>query len=612
MLIVQAVQDEIATPMLNPYSFGIPWPRAIARALIAMAMMLWPCVSWSGQTPTVLIQVDVNTAYTDSPEGLAVVETLLARLPAQTVSMPTGTSPSQLILDNFRVSTFDPNAISYLPGVYKLIESALLKLNGVERPEQLVAGRIKIPGLPKRALADFNPANPLNALPKLSIFSAERMAIPADAADVSELTLNGNSRVVEAGRPASQSTIVDVEIPVDEAAQLFKDEEIAGLIRAFNYPVTVNLAACETSGPGRDQDLANNVVKLLSDADATELSAALAGAKRRTTLFVLDTGWPSSVAFAYSRSALNELFDVIWKRLQLAPPKRSAAPAFQEPTNPHVKSIEMALQEFEAQDSKDMVRVVYVPLTKEQGSRQLLIELIQLNYLYSLATKSAAIAVPTSADIQRARQAAEVVVDRNLPAAWAGQEVRTDKAVIDAVLSLGRSFAEINQGTFFVNESWTTSHEVFQVFYPTPLRGLVVAAAGNSADDVVHRFRDFAQRSLLHRDTVAVVNTDSTGTRLCCTSVLATGFEDDTFAVGFDGRVTSSTCDSGCGTSFASPRVAWLLAASESLRLTVLDAATWQLSEFQRLRALRDSTKKGLGGFWIGPLQIVKREVPKS
>jgi len=587
------------------------------RMVAAFSIMLSPAIAFSQQKPpTVLIQVDVDTAYDDSPRSLELIEKLLDKLPSRTINVPTGTSPSRVILDNFRVSKFSQDAVSYRPNTYDLIERSVLQLNGVTRPEDLPAGKLRIPGLPTKALTNFNPGKALNALPKISLFGAELMSVPAGADQPADLTLTGEPELLEAGRPASQSTVVDIEVAATEAAELFKDEGLSELIRAFNYPVTVNLATCaspDPSGPDRNQQPAAPVFATLSPADATELGKMMGEAKRQTSVFVLDTGWPSQAAYQYSRNALHEVFDFIWSsKLKLKPPVRGGAAPFQEPSNSHVKSIELALQEFEQQDPKDMVRVVYMPLTKEQGARPMLIELLQLNYLYNLAFKSRFSTAPTGVDVKRAREAAEAVVDGTIPAVWSGQEVKTDKAVIDAILALGKSFAESKQGAFFVNESWTTHSEAFQVYYPSPLRGLVVAAVGNSNEDVIHAFRDFASRSLLHKDTVAVLNTDASGTRLCCTSVLAPGVENETFAVGFDGRVTSATCDGGCGTSFASPRVAWLLGASESLRMTTLDAATWQLTEFQRLRGLRDATKTGLGTFWLGPLQIIKREIPKS
>jgi hypothetical protein len=192
-----------------------------------------------------------------------------------------------------------------------------------------------------------------------------------------------------------------------------------------------------------------------------------------------------------------------------------------------------------------------------------------------------------------------------VPNQWVGQEVKTDKAILDALLWIGDKYAEKKDTVFFINESWTVPHEEFFVTYPSPLQGLVVAAVGNSGDNVNSTLRDFSQRCINNRDTLAVMNMNRGGQLICSSSTVDDQNLDDVLSVGFDGLVSDS--ENQCGTSFAAPRVAWLLAASESLRTQTIAFQTWGVRLHHRLRDARDPSANGLGKLRLDPVRFLQQ-----
>jgi hypothetical protein len=97
---------------------------------------------------------------------------------------------------------------------------------------------------------------------------------------------------------------------------------------------------------------------------------------------------------------------------------------------------------------------------------------------------------------------------------------------------------------------------------------------------------------------IAVMNMDASGSLQCDSSVVGGSFSS-TRAVGFDGRIPDD-----CGTSFAAPRVAWLIAAGESLRKSEISESLWAQHVSDTVRASR---KGGVGrsAFALDPLRLL-------
>jgi len=71
---------------------------------------------------------------------------------------------------------------------------------------------------------------------------------------------------------------------------------------------------------------------------------------------------------------------------------------------------------------------------------------------------------------------------------------------------------------------------------------------------------------------------------VCSSSYIDERDIDAAMAIAFDGRISADLC----GTSFAAPRVAWILAADESMRKQAIQPQRWSIELQKRLVALRD------------------------
>jgi len=79
-------------------------------------------------------------------------------------------------------------------------------------------------------------------------------------------------------------------------------------------------------------------------------------------------------------------------------------------------------------------------------------------------------------------------------------------------------------------------------------------------------------------------------------------------ATAFDGEVLGSAI---CGTSFAAPRIAWILAADEAVRKSALDPTTsWEVLLDLRLKKIRDSNASGFDIYLFDPIAFLKSSTP--
>jgi hypothetical protein len=250
-----------------------------------------------------------------------------------------------------------------------------------------------------------------------------------------------------------------------------------------------------------------------------------------------------------------------------------------------------------------------VPLTKEQNATPVLTDLLQTEYLRGFTNYSNKQVKPPKDLIKRSRETAENTISKSYPEKWSGDEVLTDKSILDAILDLGNLYANENHTVVFVNESWTVPHDEYHVYYPDPLNGIVLAAAGNANLNVISSHLDFAERSTNHKDTLAVMNRRPGESDFpCSSSFVGANVADEAMATAFDGEVLGSAI---CGTSFAAPRIAWILAADEAVRKSALDPTTsWEVLLDLRLKKIRDSNASGFDIYLFDPIAFLKSSTP--
>jgi hypothetical protein len=267
--------------------------------------------------------------------------------------------------------------------------------------------------------------------------------------------------------------------------------------------------------------------------------------------------------------------------------------------------VRRALQEFEGLDPNHHVKVVYIPLTQEQGAQDLLDILLVTSYLLMYQAEHPGAPIEKKV-LQTAKQNADGVVG-SLQKTWVGESINTDKALLDAVLWVGTAWADLKQTGFVVNESWTVPHNQYFVNYIEPPEGIVTAAVGNLGQNInsARSEVDFSQRCSTTLDTLAVMNLRPQDGSLCCSSMIDEQNVPTAMAAGFDGEVSGTDCASLCGTSFAAPRVAWIIAAGESLRSSAFDSSRWGLNVRSRIFSARQSGVQGFQATWLDTVRYL-------
>jgi len=585
---------------------------SFASMLIVSAALLATASSWGrageASEKQVLVQIIVNTAYDDSEASLQQIAAIISGLPQRRIRFRKDDNLSSLILKEYRVSTYKSDSPSYLPKTYKLIEQAILDANRLTRPEDIRPGTILIPELPPKALQKFNPDNPLNSAPILSVVPLSSMvAKKNEAGRASDYEFVGVPTVFNLGRPAAQSHAMDFLFTAALAKTVLSESAWQNaVIHVFNYPLSMTLGS--NGKPAVDAPVDHLV---LTDSQRKYIGDLLAAnAQRDVLVFVLDTGWPDATEYAVSRQTLNQLVHFaqnhfFGRDLGKLTPSRP----FEEPSNAHCKYVKRSLAEFRALDPANHIKVIYVPLTKEQDAAPLLIDLLQTEYLRGLTNYSRKQVKPAKDLIKRSRETAENTVRNSYPAKWSGDEVITDKSILDAILDFGNLYAKENHTVMFVNESWTVPHDEYHVYYPDPLNGIVLAAAGNAKLNVISSQLDFADRSINHKDTLAIMNRLPGQTDFPCgSSFVGINVVDEVMAIAFDGEVLGSTL---CGTSFAAPRIAWILAADEAVRKSALDPTTsWGVLLDVRLKKIRDRNASGFDKYLFDPIAFLQSSAP--
>lgn len=551
------------------------------NALLPVAILVAATSLAQTPEPVVYVRVPVGDAlYDDDSASLAQFHALLSQARLREVQKNPAESINEVIAREYKFGH------TRTPRAYALIEQAVKNLN-----DHIHTDKILLPDIAPRALEDFNPKKPANEIPKIAAWRPEQATIING-----DTVFRGRPQIIDSGRKASQSMVIEYPVSVAQAKKWKADPSFVGEV--LNFPMTALLAA--------DTANSNPPFRVLSDTQAKAVKDALATPKHDSYIVIADSGWPSDTEYQYSVNLLTQMINVVRSDLlNLTTPVVLSMPPHlvKGPQNTHCIAIRDALREFEDLDMADHVKVAYMPLTREQGAAPLLQALIATTYLVDLRIKKPSIVKPGPEELKQADDFAKTVVDR-LPPEWPAmqQQVQTDKVLLEAAIRVLNWFVGPNpplskrasDTTVFFNESWTVKHEEYFFAPPSPLRGAVIAATGNNNEKINIDLWEFSQRCIANKDTIAVMNYDATGTLICKSGAIDQNYVDSALAVGFDGRVASDCL--GGGTSISAPRVAWLLAAGEAVRVKRFDSGQWGLDALNALIAVRSepSTLKGL------------------
>jgi hypothetical protein len=402
--------------------------------------------------------------------------------------------------------------------------------------------------------------------------------------------------------PSSSLTLIDYRIPENALANGSRQTYLAeknGDLLSKGLGIKWASSFQQVNGGYR---LAPSLEKIIRDRLSSPVPLT-----RGVNLFIVDSGWPSQLAYDESRKALFSFFDTIRHRFLLDPISRSNVHEFTKPLNPHCQEIETSLKSLTDLDPGGRIKIIYVPLTHEQYADDVLREMLELHYISKNRQYWPVGKIRLNQEqLKEASDYANEVLSKLEPDAHA-HEVKTDSAVLEALFDLANEIATStkkgDEGLFFVNESWTVYTDTLNFDLGVYDYGLAIVAAGNEPKrtvDSVDEWVDFARRCHPPKlEALTVINLDASGNIQCDTSKVREDSLSSTLAVGYDGNIPTA-----CGTSFAAPRVAWLLAFIESTRICKADRVTW-LGGLQQRLIMGRSNSNGLPSLLFDPAKTI-------
>lgn len=554
----------------------------MTHRLAMAAVCVVVCLGIAAQEPVVIVQFRIDASFKETPVALNAFRRVTDALPARQVAVKPGETINEVIDRLYDWGKSDR------PRTFDILEKRIRTLNDNAYLASTKDGYVLIPDVPDWAMSKFNADKPVNRVPQITTWTEKQIRLDDKGIPI----LFGTPSILASGRKASQFAIREYASGMSEANAIL--ERAGSNASALNYPISLKLAAPEGQSSSA-----------LTVVQSDEIRKLLKDATRRSIVVVADTGWPDSTRRDEALILLRELINVARTKIGLTPLSSLKPGAFTPLSNSHAARIQAALLPFTSLDEKKAIQVVFVPLTKAQGAGPVIEEIIKTHYLLDVFEAAGGSASPTADDVKKAASNAATIM-RNIPDNWLATEpsVRTDKFLMDAYLRLLNHYAQYSSTkTFFFNESWTAPNQRYTVYHPDPLRGAVVAASGNENENLSDGTVDFAQRSIRHSDTIAVMNIDEAG--VACDSGRV-NLQDlpNTFIVGFDGRVSAGDC-ANSGTSFAAPRVAWLFAAAETIRKTPLSYTSWGNTQRDYIRSLR-AANGGIEGTKLDPVAFLK------
>jgi hypothetical protein len=535
-----------------------------------------------------IIDIAIDTYYDDSSVSLQQIEAVLELPQFEQFSVATASTISDIIFDRYGFGVSD------LPLSYALLERSILKRNALRSPQDLRAGSLKLPILPRRTPSFVHnaPATITHPQSGFTLFGLGGM-VGFNA----EIGHSLNSIVTE--QPKSSSMFI-LQVPVTRATAL----ETKGIA---NLPFTISSNKMSiTFAAGTQTPHAHTS---LEEADRIAVTNGLKlPMHRKPTVFILDSGWPDAATYSSSLEELHRLVDVAKTFYQL--PKQSwADPLFVPPAlddgSQHCVQIREALKEFTDLDTGHAVNVVYVPLSQAQNSSFLLGEILKLYYIRKLVGDKRQV---DGSILKGADSFATYALNTNTLKQITGITIDTEGAILEAVWSLAELAAQSDpqRPTFLINESWTVDPGMREDAHSGISAGIAIASVGNTPGQVVNADVgrvDFAGQCATTKSVIAVLDVKPNTGLYCGSSRLDENLLDDSLAVGFDGEVL----DGGlCGSSFSAPRVAWILALEEATRSETLQRSEWVVFIQHKLAGTRRQSSDVWQHLYLHPADLLK------
>lgn len=512
---------------------------------------------------------------------------------------------SAIVQRHFNVSR------SWTPAIYDSLVQQIKHANNLARDTDLKPGPLTVPDLPRTGKSQPSASNLANAFPKISTLD-----FGAKAWNSNKKALVGTPIVSDAGRLGANLVMQIREVPLAEAkayaAPADEDVPTPFSYAALRVPFTAELSAeaAVASASGACPPVAPALAAILSGTPRTQ-----------ATVVVLDDAWPDDAEFLKARDFVVNASKLIRAQFKLdgATPvtgdidalKNMTGTSFPSGIAPypalqtHAAAIKASLRDFSCNNTGRGVNVVYLPMgTAQDGALPLLREILYLAYLARIKSNNFSAklvwAPPLKDQVDTARSfaAKSFAAQKGKISPFlspfkpgASTSLVTDQALIEQLAFFLRLYSDATQSPHFLSMSWTARELGWQIYFPEYSYGLMLAAAGNTETVNVHEERvQFAYRSTNPGDVIAVENSDSA--RYLCSSSRFTQADDvDVLGVGYPGEIADTNL---CGSSFSTPRVAWLLAAREAYIVspptTEAARSLWQARQKTRIKTLRTLT----------------------
>ncbi|MFT3815848.1 MAG: hypothetical protein QM740_21190 [Acidovorax sp.] len=523
------------------------------------------------EKPLVLIERVVNTKYDEDAVAYAA---LLNSSMTSPYTVKNGDNLSAIVSARYKIG------LGKTPELYEPMADRIRSLNALEEGKPLAVGqKLDLPDLPPLQWKEPVTSSPTFGIPRIQSGPSYKAAQSGSASRFWEnFNKKANFNITDTGLKSEPM----VSQPRWTSPEVAKAElqSSGGAVRTvlWDQPLTIELAdgGIQFTGTSIPED-----VKFVQEL-----------VKRRpppneTVLFVLDDAWPDAESFTESKAFMLAAMDVIRKKYKLgdgldtAKLKEASSTTFRESYSSHSLAIKAALADFHAVSSK--VRVVYLPLfTEQKWSRELWLEMLFLVRCAFMMDTQFGLTQPNSIVRTEADKFAREVVDQ-IPQKAVDDVGRSQQSPISTLHSIAQLYAQATGFPYFVNMSWTVRKKQldFKPNSDADVAGVSLAAAGNDKLDVMADTVYLAYRAKASPgDVLAVMNTDNAGSPMCNSSLLPAAGTNAFYGLAYDGRVQST---GACATSFATPRVAWLLALRHAYDLPLKDGgwSAWY-SNFQQ------------------------------
>lgn len=546
----------------------------------------------------------VRTEHTRSFNDTKRLEFSIKTAPLVQIEMPPGGSPSQMIKDHYGFG------ISNSKESYQLVESRILKINGVSSATQFPSGIALVPDLP--TLTSQVPNSDKSIGPTVTNKSPLSHIEHEEKENFS--FIGYEKQLIIPGKIENSLVYTRVDrYSATDAARILNETGGQNSNIGVGFEMGIQLSQ-------RDGDCQNESAKVLSNAEKEALQKAIKLNQDKTEryLVVLDTGWPSFEDQVYSLQHMRNIFDVVRKSIRVDDESISKfSPKihsldFIPLDHQHACMISNALKEFSSLDKDNRIKILFVPIRPGQArSRELFREILEIDQLISSKGDQLFSRKPSKEEIQLSKEIAKKAID-NLPAlqwSWkTGDDVvRVYEPLISGLIRIFDTYAGEKpqdepgftdiDARFWLSFSWNFTKFAARPSLPQGDNYMVFAATGNDGKDFFSENRLYAREAISGRRVFAVMNSDHEIGKLTCKSAIYTELwhgENIANVGSFPGRLGTTSnqlCPgAGGGTSFSTPRVAWIAAASDvSQRANNL---VWPLELSSRLLKGREKIKE--------------------